>query len=53
MSLTCGDDSCILLGTPTRCSPKELSETLKHATLSGGRARQFLTYGLSVAPRLS
>ena len=53
MSLTCGDDSCILLGTPTRCSPKELSDTLKHATLSGGRARQFLTYGLSVAPRLS
>ena len=53
MSLTCGGDSCILLGTPTRCSPKELSEALKQAPPSNGRARQFFIYGLSEAPRLS
>ena len=33
--------------------PERASETLKHATLSNGRARQFSIHGLSVAPRLS
>ena len=36
---------------PVTGQPERASETLKHATLSNGRARQFLTYGLSVAPR--